>query len=188
MAISNFIQWNPTAANQESDAAYLADSQRAGGAATPSLFAATLGNKLFYQLSTCVTALNKMLANKGFNVSDVDVNVLAAQYGNLLTTADMRAGLIAVPYASTLAFDCTKSNGFHVTLTGDLTFTLTGPSVGQQIVLAFTQDSTGNHAVNWPGVVRAQGTLMPNSGYTSTQAFVVLDNNQLYPIGPMTVA
>jgi hypothetical protein len=129
-----------------------------------------------------------MLANKGFTVSDADVNVLAAQYSNLLTAADMRPGMILVTYAPSLALDCTKSNGFHVVLTGDLTFTLTGPSVGQQIIFAFTQDSTGNHAVTWPSIVRAQGTLMPSPGYTSTQAFVVLDNNQLYPIGPMTVA
>lgn len=67
---NNFLQWNPTAANQEADAAYAADSQRSGGATTDAIFASNLGNKLFYQLSTFVAAMAAALTAKGYVTND----------------------------------------------------------------------------------------------------------------------
>ena len=55
MSITNtIIQWNPTGGNQESDAAYAADTQRSGGAlAGQDLFYNT-ANKLWYQTSSTI--------------------------------------------------------------------------------------------------------------------------------------
>lgn len=88
MATTNLQQWNPTAVNQENDAAYAADSQRSGGATNPSIFQAELANKLFYQTTTFLTALFTAFANKGFTTSDSNLSTLTATCANFLTTAD----------------------------------------------------------------------------------------------------
>ena len=85
---NNFLQWNGTAANQEDDAAYAADAQRTGGAAVDAIFASPLANKLFYQMTTFITALARALAAKGYNVSDADLSTLQAVLSNILTQAD----------------------------------------------------------------------------------------------------
>ena len=78
MGSNSFLQWNPGAANQETDAAYAADTQRTGGAAAPSLFSSVLANKLFFQLSTMVAALAQVMANAGQTVSDANLSNLEA--------------------------------------------------------------------------------------------------------------
>jgi hypothetical protein len=185
---TNLLQWNPTGANQETDAAYLADSQRAGGATDPSLFASVLANKAFYQWSTYLYAFFTAFANKGFSTSDANVSTLTAQCANFLTSADIKPGLQYVLYAPTLTFNCTQANGFQVPLNGNLSFTLSTPSIGQQILLAFTQDGVGGHTVTWPSSVVGYGTVDTTANKTSQQLFIVLNDNLLHPISPMTVS
>lgn len=120
-ATTNFLQFNPGAANQETDSTYLADSTRTGGAGTGSVFASVLANKVFYQWSTFVAAFAQMLVNKGISTSDADFNQLVAALANVVTTADQKPGLIVVPFASTAVFDCSKSNGFEMVLSGNVT-------------------------------------------------------------------
>ena len=185
---TNLLQWNPTQANQETDAAYAADSQRAGGAVDPSLFASVLANKLFFQCTTYLTALFQAFANKGFTTSDASLATLTAQCANFLTSADVKPGLQYVLYAPTLVFDATQANGFQVTLTGGLSFTVTGATVGQLITLVFTQDGVGGRAVTYPGNVLSPGVPSVAAGASSAQLFQVLNDNQLHPIGPMVVS
>ena len=84
MSITNtIIQWNPTGGNQESDAAYAADTQRSGGAlAGQDLFYNT-ANKLWYQTSSMVAALAQALANKG--IATDGSNFDDASFANLVT-------------------------------------------------------------------------------------------------------
>ena len=93
MANTNMQQWNPTAANQETDAQYTADSSRSGGASTGSIFPSATANKLFYQLSTYVTALMQALVAKGYTTSDASLSTLAGVLACIMTNADM------APYA-----------------------------------------------------------------------------------------
>lgn len=86
---SNIVQWNPAAANQETDAQYLADSMRSGGATDPSIFASILANKAFYQWSTVIAALAQMMANKGYTISDANLPNLVNALSNILTNADL---------------------------------------------------------------------------------------------------
>lgn len=87
---SNFQQWNPTKSNQQSDAAYTADSLRSGGAATNAIFASPLANKLFYQVTTFVAALAQSMATKGYVLSEAfGVTPLAGVLANLITQADL---------------------------------------------------------------------------------------------------
>jgi hypothetical protein len=98
---TDFSQWNPGAANQETDAAFQADSQRSGGATTGSTWASLLANKILYQVSTLVRALALMLVNKGYspvdgtspfqadNSSNAAVTALASVLGNIMTGIDV---------------------------------------------------------------------------------------------------
>ncbi len=91
MAASNFQQWNPTQANQESDTAYAADSQRSGGAPASSILPSATANKVLYQVTTFVAALAQALANKGYPMSDANLATLEGQLANIMTLADMNA-------------------------------------------------------------------------------------------------
>src|SRR6202041_385221 len=111
-ATTNMQVWNPTAANQENDAAYTADPVRAGGAVDPEIFLALLANKVFYQSSTYLTALFTAFANKGFTTSDSNLSTLTAQCANFLTTADLPTLLVSVAYSTTPTFNAAASDGF----------------------------------------------------------------------------
>ena len=64
MATTNFQIFNPGLSNAESDAAYVADPMRAGGAAAGSIFSSPLANKAFYQWSMMTAALAQMLEQR----------------------------------------------------------------------------------------------------------------------------
>jgi len=86
-APTNFLQWNPSQINQESDAEYLSETQRTGGAVT-GIFPSELANKMFYQVTTFVAALATALVNKGYEMQDVDLSALITAMANILTKAD----------------------------------------------------------------------------------------------------
>ena len=186
---TNLLQWNPTGANQETDAAYLADSQRSGGATNPSLFDATLANKAFYQWSTYLEGLFTAFANKGFSTSDANLSTLIAQCANFLTTADIKPGMQYVLFSTALVFDCSQANGFQVTLTNDVTsLSVENAAVGQTVTLAFTQDGVGGRTVPFPNNVLNPGTISDLADSSSVQTFIVLNDNLLHPAGPMVVS
>ncbi len=108
---SNLKQWNPGANNQATDAEWLVDTLRAGGAALGSLFPSKTGNKLFYQLSTFMAAFGESLAGKGYTVSDavladlitvLDNIITRADVNSLLATGDIRFSLSPTPQADEL--------------------------------------------------------------------------------------
>lgn len=185
MPSTNFQQWNPGQANQESDAAYTADSQRSGGAAASSIFQSALANKLFYQVTTWVVAMATMLQGKGFSTSDADVAALAAVLANLLTTADIRTAYVAVSYSAAPAYDLSKGDAFGITLAGNIAPTFTNAIAGQLVTLFFTQDGVGSRTVSWPSNV--QGGLQPvtSPGIQSRQTFMCFADNSLRAITGM---
>jgi hypothetical protein len=75
---SNFVQWNPTTSpntgNQQNDSAFATTA--ANGAAVNAIFPSNVANKLFYQLSTFVSALAGALAAQGLNLSDASISTL----------------------------------------------------------------------------------------------------------------
>lgn len=92
---TNFVQFNPLASGQESDASYLADSMRANGAAANAILPHIMFNKMMYQLSTYITAQAQALVTKGYAPNDgagnpgTAVTTLAAVMANIMTQADM---------------------------------------------------------------------------------------------------
>lgn len=185
---TNLIPWNPTGANQEDDAAYLADSQRAGGATDPSLFEATLANKAFYQWSIYLTALFTAFANKNFTTSDSNLSTLTAQCAHFLTTADVLPAVLNVNYAPHLTLDASQANGFFIlNMTGNLFIDdILNVTPGQLIVLWFQQDGAGNRAVTYPSYVTgaAQPNGLPSS--ISAQLFGAdLVTGRIRALGPL---
>lgn len=95
MAGTNFLQINPSVNNQESDAAYAADSIRVNGAATNALLPSPLFNKAMYQQSTFIASLAQALVSKGYSPVDgatspgTAVANLAGVLANIMTQADM---------------------------------------------------------------------------------------------------
>jgi hypothetical protein len=161
MAATNFEQFNPAAINQETDAEYLADSQRAGGYGVDNTVPSPLLNKFSYQTSTFCAAFGQMMAAKGYSTSDADVNVLASVLANVITDNDLEPNVIVVGYSPTPTFNAADANGFQMTLAGNITASsIAGVSPGQLIAFYFAQDATGGRTVSWPsGFV---GALQPD--------------------------
>jgi hypothetical protein len=180
---NNFQQWNPTQANQESDAAYTSDAARNGGVVDGSVFDAATANKLFYQATTFPAAFAQALADKGFAVSDANFNQLVAVFENVLTTADQKADLLAVPFGASLTFDCSKANGFQVTLGGNVTSsTVVNASPGQIITFLIVQDGTGNRSFAWPTSMLGTSAVVGTPGITNVQQFIARNDGTLRPI------
>lgn len=185
LASTNAQQWNPTSANQETDAQYTSDAQRIGGASNPSEFNATLANKLFYQLTTYVAALGTMLANKGISNADTSLSALVTAMSNIVTTADIRANLQSVAYASTLTLNAGSYLGFQIALAGNISsLGITGQQAGDIIVLMFLQNGTGGNTVTFSSSFSGAVHPDPAPNVLSVQAFKVNATLTLEPIGP----
>jgi hypothetical protein len=110
MADTDFSQFNPGAANQDTDSTYPGDSQRTGGAPTNATFASVLANKVFYQSSTWNRAMALMMVGKGYSPKDgtspyvadassnAAVTALLAVLNNIITNADLQNA--GSPYAA----------------------------------------------------------------------------------------
>lgn len=90
MATSNFLQWNPDKNNQHSDGDWLTNTQRLDGAANPSIFTSLAANKLFYQLTTMITALAESIKDKGITISDADISDLTSIMSYIQTEDEIR--------------------------------------------------------------------------------------------------
>jgi hypothetical protein len=163
-ATTNALQWNPTQANQESDTAYAADSERTGGAVSGQ-FPSALGNKLFYQLSTYITALATMLANKGYSNNDSNLANLVAVMNNLVTNADLSIlSLITNPnmhiVTGTRSFGVTYKNtgtiAMDVVVSGLLDI---GHGTGQTVTIQ------GRVGSSYPSSIVATDSTTNGSGY-----------------------
>ena len=163
MGSSNFLPFNPTATNQESDAAYLADSQRAGGYGVDNIVPSALLNKVQYQASIFCAAFGQMMAAKpgAYSLNDASQSALAAVLSNILTESDLGTNLVSVAYSPTPTFNATSTNGFQMALTGNITSSaITGVSIGQLVAFYFSQDSAGGRTIVWPASM--VGTIQPD--------------------------
>ena len=188
MATTNFQQFNPTQANQESDSAYTADPTRTGGAGVDGIFPSATANKLFYQMSTFITALANALAGKGYTTSDASLSTLQGVLANLITSADINGNLFFVAYAPSVVFNATTSNGFQLTLTGNVTASsITGMAIGQEITIGFLQDGVGGRTFTWPAGITTGGTVDPTPNALSVQRFKKWLDGSIRAITPMLV-
>ena len=184
MGSTNFLPFNPSQANQESDSTYLVDATRTGGAGVDAIWPSPSANKTLYQVAGGMYALMQMMANKGFTTLDSNLATLTAVMANLLTTADVPIGLQSVPWTSTPVFNAAKYSGFQVTLSGATSFTISGQVAGQVIGLLWVQDGTGGHSITFPGNVNGGAQPDQTPGVLSAQLFKVDTSLNLNAIGP----
>lgn len=183
------MQWNPASANQENDAQYLADTLRSGGASTDAILPSPTANKLWYQLSTVLTALCDSFANKGFVISDANLATLTAVLANIVTTADQIPPLIAPSFSSSMVFNAALASGWELTLTGNVSAsTLTNVYAGQLLIFVLVQDGTGGRTFVWPSNVLNGGVLSSVANSVSIQAFFVIESLNAIALTPMVVA
>lgn len=185
---TNFLQHNPTEANQDSDAQYLVDNTRTQGLGVDEIVPSIWMNKVLYQISTFVAAFGQMMSNKGYNMSDADVNALSAVLANIITNADTKPGFIVVPFSTTPVFNAALASGFRFSVNAAVTSsTLINIGFGQVLTFIIQND---NLPFTWPTNVLgayppAQYQGIGTVSNVHTQQFVVLEDNNAYPITSM---
>jgi len=187
---TNFLEWNPTEANQESDATYLADTQRLNGIAVDDIMPSVRMNKMFRQWSVFVAAMGQMLAANGYSTSDASVATLASTLQVLLDNSlALITGIVVVPYSASPVFDCSLGWNFYMLLTGNVTApTLINATPGLPIEFQFQQDGVGSRTVAWPSNVRGGGDAWPLANQYGIQRFRVCPDHILRAVTPMTGA
>jgi hypothetical protein len=183
---TNFQVFDPEAENMLTDAAYTDDPTRSGGAVDGEVFDAETANKLFYQLSTGLTALMLAMAAKGFVTSDANLNQLVTVLSNILTTADQKAQLQVVSFGASLTFDCSQANGFQVTLGGNVTSSVVeNAAPGQIVTFVLIQDGTGGHTFAWPASMTGTAPIDGTPNITNIQQFIARNDGTLRPISAL---
>ena len=183
---TNFLQFNPTQANQETDAEYSGDATRTSGALDGNAWPAASANKTLYQAATMVSALGQMLANKGYSVSDANYSALVTQLANILTTNDARFGLQNLSWSSNITLNAQTFTAFAVPLQGSTALSLTNVVAGQVYTVLYSQDSAGSHTVTF-GAGFGAGATQPDPGANtlSAQLFLADATLTLRPVGPL---
>ena len=186
MATTNAQQFNPSQANQETDAAYTTDVTRVNGAGVDAIWPSISANKTLYQVTTYVTALGQMMANKGFTNADTNLAALTTVMSNILMSSDLQSNLQLVNFSPSVVLNAAQFTGFELAMAGNMNITLTGLKVGQPILLMFVQDGVGGRTATIisPGV---EGALQPDPtpGVLSVQLLAADATGFLHALTPM---
>lgn len=149
---SNFLQWNPTEANQETDAAYNSDALRSGGAMVGAIFPSATANKLFFQLSTMVTALANFIVAQGGTAEDAN---LATLLTNLTDALENIAESVSAP----------DQVDYTITANGELSITVPSNScVTVRVALNGGSVTSSTISGIQPGQIVTLAVGTPNSG------------------------
>lgn len=172
MASTNIIQWNPAQANQESDSSYSADSTRSGGAVNQ-IFQPQLANKLFYQLSTVLTAFAQAMVGKGYDFNDANLSVLEAVLANIITNADLP---LPVSKGGTGMNSPSLISGTAISISGSWPNQTIAFTLGDPVGIAY--GGTGASSLSAAGIPQvvaspttfASGPISPSTLYTPGSA------------------
>lgn len=160
---TNFVQWNPSATNQQNDTAYATSAS--AGAATNSIFASTVANKLFYQVTTFVTAFATTLSNLGFTVTDASLANLESVLSQIVIS-----GIGASPTLGNVTCNAVNAGSLQTT---------TSVLAGQNVLAQGQIQGYGNPGLSLPALALgntsgvagtstvSDGTAYHN-GYTGT--------------------
>lgn len=185
---TNFLQHNPTEANQDTDAQYLADNTRTAGLGVDQIVPSIWMNKILYQVSTFVAAFAQTLSNKGYNCSDADINALEAVLANVITNADTKPGFITVPYSSAPVFNAALASGFRFNLNAAVpSSTLINATFGQILTFAI-QNNMGVDpgTFTWPtNVLDGYSISLSTPSHVNTQQFIILEDGNAYSLTTM---
>lgn len=188
MASSNFLTWDSPQINIESDAQYVADSLRSNGAPTGAILPSPTFNKFALQTSIFAAAFCEMLANNGFSTSDANQATLAAVLDNIQLSSDVLAAITLVPFSPSVSLNAGVSNGFFLSLSGNMNITaVTGLTNGQLVAMYYLQDSAGGHIVTFPTTMFNATPPDTTAGAFSLQLFRYdgFAGGFLRPAGPL---
>jgi hypothetical protein len=178
---SNFLIWNPSGSNQETDTEYSGDAQRTGGFQTNQLVPSPLLNKVLFQASTMVTALADALVVAGYSPQDSSLSALTAM---IVAAFGVNAGLQELAYTATPAWNGTAYSTFEMTLTGNVTSqTFTGLTAGQTITFIWKQSGSGGYTVAYPSNFYGFSKIYANG--TSVQSGKVDAEGNVWASSPM---
>lgn len=184
---TNFQQFNPTSANQETDSQYTGDAQRVGGAPVNSVFPSKLGNKLFYQLSTMVAAIGQFIANRGFNASDTNLANLVIAFTNALRTLVGITTINVVAFSATPNFDLSLGTTQKIILTGNVTSsTFSNVTNGGVYNFIIKQSAGGANTFIWPTAIPG-AAISPTANSNNVQSFLVDDAGKWLNLTAMAV-
>src|SRR5208282_529553 len=79
---TNFVQTNPTAANQQSDGTYDSFSLTVDGIGVDAILPSPWLNKVWFQSSTFIAAMAAAIASfgSGYTITDTDISALKTQF------------------------------------------------------------------------------------------------------------
>lgn len=148
MPTSNFLQWDPSLINAETDAEYAADSLRSGGAPVDAVFPSATANKGFYQWSTMAAAIAAYMVAQGQNAEDSNLATLAANFAAAIS-AQLRPtlGWVSGSNAGDYGITAPGENFVDVDST-NLTFTVTVPVGWKLLVMAQGSSACGTDNPN----------------------------------------
>lgn len=122
---TNFLQTNPSAANQEDDGTYAADSLTTGGVGVDDILPSPWLNKVWFQCTTFICALAYVIANwgGGYTITDTSLATLKTNLTNFFTSL---GGLATA----------TRTNKTGTYLAGTTYTNSTGAAVFEEVTMA----------------------------------------------------
>ena len=84
---TNFVQPNPSAANQQNDATFASDPLTTGGIGTDAVLPSPWLNKIWFQSGTFVAAIAAVISGwaSGYTITDTSISALETQLTNFFT-------------------------------------------------------------------------------------------------------
>lgn len=180
MPTTNAVQFNPSQANQLSDGSYDSDSLLTGGfpGGGTTIIPSNFVNKLFYQLTTYITALANALVIKGFTNADTSLATLTAVFENILTTADFQVpnGQQITASTGTTVIDLSLGTIIELTLGTNTTVSFNNIKPFQTIILTVFQSGSSSYTCNFPLGFFPNNPVSSTLGSTTTITYITRYN------------
>ena len=150
---TNFLQTNPSGANQEDDATYASDTLTTGGVGVDDILPSPWLNKVWFQASTFICALAYVMANwgGGFTITDTSLATLKTNITNFFNQFKIGAFSFAFPGYMTLPGGFIVQWGTTGSLGNDTPTTITFPLAFPNACLAVVGTDTfaGSKSATW---------------------------------------
>lgn len=188
-AETNFLQFNPGAVNQETDAEYSGDDLRSGGIPVDAILPSPLLNKAWFQPSTMVAALAEAMVAAGLSPMDSNLATLIATLQTYFQSIGSTPKGQFVAFSATPVFDASLGSTFEMTLNGNVSSSsLINFAPYQVLTFIIHQNSTAGWSFAWPSIVQGAGMVDPGV-FTSVQRFIVNGaGTAANPLTPLTVS
>jgi hypothetical protein len=166
------------------DAAHGGTGVNGGSASNGSLL---IGNGSGYTLSTLTAGTGITVTNSAGGITIAasgSTSYTGANGIDVTGTVISKKALVTQSAGTTATLDFSNSDMQKVTLTGNISFTLSNLTNGQTFMLVLTQDALGSHTVSWWSGISWQGgsppTLTSTANKTDIFEFIALNSSTFY--------